>query len=130
MSLAEYAYNNNVYLLIRISLFEILFGEKLSWKDAVRKEKITDIPAAHKRVLNLAAMQKLLKKCFTKAVAVQAKHYNLKHKLRKNNIRDFVYLNSWNIKSTRLFKKLDWKFYRLYRIIEPVGKQVYKLKLP
>ena len=55
-------------------------------------------------------------------MAAQAKYYNLKHKPRKYNIRDFVYLNSQNIESTCLFKKLDWKFYGLYKVIEPVGK--------
>ena len=61
---------------------------------------------------------------------MQAKHYNSKHKPRKYNIGDFVYLNSQNIKSTRLSKKLNWKFYGPYKVIEPVSKQVYKLKLP
>ena len=60
---------------------------------------------------------------------MQAKYYNSKHQPCKYNIRDFVYFNSWNIESTRLFKKLDWKFYGLYKMIEPIGKQAYKLKL-
>ena len=113
-----------------INPFKALFGEKLSWKDAVRKEKTTNIPAARKQTLNLVAMQKLLEKHLTKAVAAQAKHYNLKHKLRKYNIGDFVYLNSRNIKSIHPFKKLNWKFYGPYKVIEPVGKQAYKLNLP
>ena len=96
----------------------------------MRKEKTIDIPATRKQALNLAAMQKLLKKRLTKAVAAQAKHYNLKHKLRKYNIGDLVYLYSQNIKSTRPFKKLNWKFYRPYTVAEYVGKQAYKLKLP
>ena len=77
----------------------------------------------------MAAMQKFLKKPFMKVVAAQAKHYNLKYKSRKYNVGDLVYLNSQNIKSTCPSKKLDWKFYRLYMVVEPVGKQVYKLKL-
>ena len=130
MSLVEYAYNNSVHSSTGISPFEALFDEKLSWKDIMREEKTTDIPAARKQVLNLAAMQKLLEKCLTKAVAVQAKYYNLKHKPRKYNIGDLVYFNSQNIKSTRPSKKLDWKFYGPYTVVEPVGKQAYKLKLP
>ena len=103
----EYAYNNSAHLSTGISLFEALFGEKLHWEDAVCKEKTTNIPAVRKRALNLAAMQKLLDKHFTKVVAVQAKHYNSKHKPRKYNIGDFVYLNSQNIESTCSSKKLD-----------------------
>ena len=130
LSLAEYAYNNSVHSSTGISPFEALFGEKLSWEDAVREEKTTDIPAARKRALNLAAMRKLLEKRLTKAVAAQAKHYNSKHKPRKYNVGDLVYLNSRNIESTRPSKKLDWKFYGPYKVIEPVGKQAYKLNLP
>ena len=47
---------HSVHLSTEISPFEALFGEKLSWKDAVRKEKTTDIPAACKQAFNLAAM--------------------------------------------------------------------------
>ena len=88
----------------------------------VRKKKTTDIPAACKRAFNLAAMQKLLEKRLTKVVAAQVKHYNSKHKLRKYNIGDFVYLNNQNIESTRTFKKLDWKFYGSYKMIKLVDK--------
>ena len=129
MSFAEYAYNNSIHLSTGISLFKALFGEKLSWKNTVHKKKTTDIPAAHKRVLNLVTMQKLLEKRLIKVVALQTKYYNLKHKPHKYNVEDFVYFNSQNIKSTRLSKKLDWKFYKPYKVIELVGKQAYKLKL-
>ena len=94
MSLAEYAYNNSVYSSTGISPFETLFDEKLSWKNAVRKEKTTDILAARKQAFNLAAMRKLLETYITKAVAAQAKHYNSKHKPRKYNVGDLVYLNN------------------------------------
>ena len=62
---------------------------------------------ARKRAFNLAAMQKLLEKRLTKVVAAQAKYYNLKYKPRKYNVKNFVYLNSQNIESTRPSKKLD-----------------------
>ena len=75
-------------------------------------------------------MQKLLEKRLTKVVVTQAMHYNSKHKPRKYNVGDFVYFNSQNIESTRPSKKLDWKFYEPYIVIELVGKQAYKLKLP
>ena len=68
--LAEYAYNNSVYLSIEINPFEALFDEKLSWKDTVHKKKITNISAACKQAFNLAAMQKLLEKCLTKIIAL------------------------------------------------------------
>ena len=112
-----------------INPFEALFGEKLSWKNAMHEKKFINISAACKQTLNLIAMQKLLKKCLTKAVILQAKHYNSKYQPCKSNIKDFLYFNSQNIELICLFKKLDWKFDRLYKVIELVDKQAYKLKL-
>ena len=103
----EYAYNNNFHLLIGINFFETLFGEKLSSEDKVCEEKTINISAACKQAFNLAAIQKLLVKHLIKTVALQAKHYNSKHKPHKYNIGDFVYFNSQNIKSTHPSKKLD-----------------------
>ena len=53
----------------------------------------------------------------------------MKHQSYKYNVGDFVYLNNKNIESIYQSKKLDWKFYRPYKMIEPVDKQAYKLKL-
>ena len=41
-----------------------------------------------------------------------------------------VYLNSKNIKLTRLLKKLDYKYYEPYKVELPIRKQVYCLRLP
>lgn len=43
---------------------------------------------------------------------------------------DFVYLSGRNIDLTWLTKTLDWKYYKLYKVIEPVSKQAYPLDLP
>lgn len=60
----------------------------------MHKEKIANILTAQKRILNLAAIQKLLEKRFIKAIVSQAKYYNSKHKPHKYNIKKFIYLNS------------------------------------
>ena len=65
-----------------------------------------------------------------KVQKAQAKYYNKKHTLRTFKAEDKVYLNSKNIKSMRPSKKLDYKYYELFKIEEPVGKQAYRLKLP
>ena len=64
-----------------------------------------------------------------KAVKAQAKYYNAKHKPRPYDVEDIVYLNSKNIISTWLLKKLDFKFYKPYKVEVPIGKQAYRLKL-
>jgi hypothetical protein len=45
------------------------------------------------------------------------------------NVDDKVLLNVKNIIFTKSFKKLDYKYYDSYEIIELIKKQVYKLKL-
>ena len=101
---------------MRISLFEALFGEKLSWGNAVQKKQDVEVLVARKRAVNLLAMQQNLEKRLAKAVALQAKYYDLKYLLRTFAVRDFLYLNSKNIDLTRLSKKLNWKYYGLYQI--------------
>jgi hypothetical protein len=43
---------------------------------------------------------------------------------------DRVYLDAANIKTTRASKKLDVKFHGPFKILEPVDKSAYRLKLP
>lgn len=57
------------------------------------------------------------------------KFYNKKHWSKSYNIENKVFFNSKNIESTRPLKKLDYKFYRPYKIENQVVKQAYHLKL-
>jgi hypothetical protein len=45
------------------------------------------------------------------------------------NVNDKVLLNVKNIIFTKSFKKLDYKYYDSYKIIELIKKQIYRLKL-
>ena len=64
-----------------------------------------------------------------KAVKQQAKCYNAKYKPQSYKVKDIVYLNSKNIKSTWLSKRLDYKYHELYEVELPIGKQAYHLQL-
>ena len=75
------------------------------------------------------AIRRHLEERLAKAVAFQAKYYNSKHVARKYNVGNLIYLNSKNIDSIRPTKKLDWKFYDFYTIIDRVGKVAYCLNL-
>jgi hypothetical protein len=43
---------------------------------------------------------------------------------------DKVWLFTRNLKTRRLFKKLNWKNIRLFEIIESIGTRAYRLALP
>jgi hypothetical protein len=70
-----------------------------------------------------------MKMLLTKVTKNQAKYYNLKHTSMIYNIDDKVLLNVKNIIFTKSFKKLNYKYYDSYKIIESIKKQVYRLKL-
>ena len=65
-----------------------------------------------------------------KAVKQEAKYYNAKHKPQSYKIRNIIYFNSKNIKSMWPSKKLDYKYYKLYKMELPIRKQAYCLRLP
>ena len=75
-------------------------------------------------------MRNKLKAQVKKAVKQQAKYYNAKHKPQSYKVGDIVYLNSKNIKSTWVSKKLDYKYYGSYKMKLPIEKQVYCFQLP
>ena len=74
-------------------------------------------------------MHKHLERQLAKAIASQAKYYNFKHVACEYNVGNWVYLNSINIHSTCATKKLYWKFYGPYKIIDCVGKVAYRFDL-
>ena len=60
----------------------------------------------------------------------QAKYYDAKHKRVEYQVDDKVWLLSSNINTQRPSKKLDWKRFGPYPIIERIGTQAYRLQLP
>ena len=79
MSLAEYLYNNSIHLSAGISFFKAIFGETLIWDKIVRKKRVLDVFAVCIRAVDLVAKRSKLEKKLAKAMASQAKYYNIKH---------------------------------------------------
>ena len=77
----------------------------------------------------MLALHILLEKQLGKAVVSQAKYYNSKYLPREYNGGYHVYLSSKNIDSTRPTKKLDWKYYGPYPIVECIKNVAYRLNL-
>ena len=127
--LAEFAYNNSVHSSTGIAPFVAMYGKEPTWTNEIRDKRLKDVPSAKTRALNIARMREKLEARLEKAQEAQTKYYNKKHTPRIFKTGDKVYLNSKNIKSTRPFKKLDYKYYGPFKIEKPVGKQAYRLKL-
>ena len=60
----------------------------------------------------------------------QAKYYDAKHKRVEYQVDDKVWLLSQNIHIECLNKKLNWKRFGPYSIIERIDTQAYKLQFP
>ena len=107
-----------------------MFAEPAQWENVIQDNKNTKVFEAWKKAINFTAMRNKLETQVKKAVKQQAKYYNVKHKLQSYKIRDIIYLNSKNIKLMQLSKKLDYKYYKLYKVEFFIGKQVCCLWLP
>ena len=107
-----------------------MFAKPARWENVIWNNKDTKVPKARKRAIDLAAMRSKLETRVKKAVEQQVKYYNGKHKPQLYKVKDMVYFNSKNIKSTRPSKKLDYKYYGPYKIKLPIEKQAYRLRLP
>ena len=129
LKLAKFAYNNSVHSNTEIASFVAMYGEEPTWTNEIRNKRLKDVLSAKTRALNIARMREKFEARRKKAQEVQAKYYNKKHTLRTFKAGDKVYLNSKNIKSMHLFKKLNYKYYELFKIEKPVRKQAYQLKL-
>ena len=60
----------------------------------------------------------------------QARYYDAKHQRIEFELSDIVWLNAFNISTSRPSKKLDWKRLGPYKVLKHVGLQAYKLALP
>ena len=70
-------------------------------------------------------MRDKLKAQVKKTIDQQTKYYNAKYKLQLYKVGDMVYLNNKIIKSTQQSKKLDYKYYKLYKVELSIEKQAY-----
>ena len=129
LKLAKFVYNNSVYSSTGIAPFIAMYGKKLIGTNKIKDERLKDVPSTKTRALNIAKMREKLEARLKKAQKAQTKYYNKKHMPRTFKAGDKIYFNSKNIKSTRSFKKLDYKYYGPFEIEESVGKQAYQLKL-
>ena len=127
--MAEFAYNNAKHTSIGYTSFELNSGyhSRVSYKENVNlrsKSKAADELTEELRNLiaacreNLQHAQELQKQAYDKGI--KPKSYTPGKK---------VWLNSKYIK-IKCNRKLEAKFFGSFRVLHPVGSQVYKLELP
>ena len=104
-------------------LFYAVYRIHPAIEDEIRfKKRTVDTLAAKGYVEELLQIRKNLEAQWQSVVVDQAKYYDKKYKPRQFAVSQKVWLSGKNIKSIWLSKKLDYKFYRLYKIINAIRK--------
>ena len=129
LPMAEFAYNNAKNASIGHILFELNCGyhPRVSYKEDL------DPRSKSKTVEELSfELQNLMAVCqqnLHHAQELQKRAHNKGVKPRSYALGNKVWLSSKHLRTKRN-RKLEAKFLGLFRVLYPVGKQAYKLKLP
>src|SRR5437667_11620931 len=128
---AEYAYNNLTHIVTEVSPFYALYGinPELAW-DVGGDNPKGEAPAAREHAEQMIAIRELLQERLRTAAEAQVKYYNKSHMAKTYNVGDMVLLLTKNIKLARPSKKLDYRFAGPFRVLNLIGKQVYRLDIP
>ena len=129
LPITEFAYNNAKNTGTGYTSFELKCGyhPRVSYKedlDPCSKSRTAEELSSELRELITVCQQNL-----HHAQELQKRAHNKDVKPRSYAPGDKVWLSSKHLKTKRN-RKLEAKFLGLFRVLHPVGKQVYKLELP
>jgi len=131
LSLAEFAYNNAIQESIKMSPFFANYGFHPRFFAELRHMSTSHAaPATEEFTSYLHDIHQGLIQNIKHVKDLQAKYYNAKHKPVTLEPGNLVCLNSSNISTTGLSKKLDWKHLSPFKVVKRIGLQAYKLALP
>jgi len=130
LPLAEFVYNNSDQASIRSSPFYVLYGYNPQIRYDTTDLQRAKVPVAKDRVLEVTRARAALKTHWKHAAEAQAKYYNKNHIPIQFKTGSLVLLSTKNLRLDVASKKLAPKFIGPFRVLEPVGKQAYRLLLP
>jgi hypothetical protein len=131
LPLAKFAYMNAPHDSIGMSPNEARYGMTLDTRQGIEDDpQRGEIPTAKERAKWILEKRKELEATWLKTKEAQAKWYNKRHRPVEFKKNDKVLLSSRNIRTVRASKKLDDRFLGPFQVIEKIGKQAYRLKLP
>lgn len=131
LATAMYACNNSYNATTGMTPAEVLLGYSPDFRIRVEDDTIVEgVPAARARIDKLQRLRERLKEQWRKAVESQAKHYNKKHKAMQFKCGDLVALSTKNLRLKTASRKLSPRFIGPFKVIQVVGTQAYRLRLP
>ena len=127
--MAEFAYNNAKNASTGYTPFELNcdYHPRISYKEDI--DPCSQSKSADDLANDLREFMAVCRENLQHVQDLQKRAYNRGTKPRSYAPGDKVWLNSKYIKTKRN-RKLKGKFFGPFRVLHPVGKQVYKLELP
>lgn len=127
---AEFACNNAINITTGMSPFQALLGYSPDFRQRFEGETSHgEVPAASARIEKLRELRQRLKEHWRKATESMVEHYNKGHKPMVFKKGDLVGLSTKNLR-LKGNRKLTPRFVGPFRVLQPIGKQAYRLSLP
>ena len=129
LAMAEFAYNNSRQTSTMMSPFEVLlaYDPRMSYED--NRDPRSKSRAADKNTAALRDLIKELKSNMAESQELQILYHSKHVKERTYRPGESVWLSGKHIKTKQILK-LEHKYLGPFEIVEAVGNQAYRLKLP
>ena len=113
------------------SPFFLMYGYHLVLPvELLKGDEVTNVETVAKYLERTQAVWRHARAQMEKAVVAQQNYYNKKHRDVQFVVGDTVLLSTHNLRLKGIPHKLQRKFCGPYKILEKIGAQAYRLKLP
>ena len=126
---AQYAYNNSFHATIGMCPFEALYGYQPTLRPFEDKRP-GEVPAARERVEQMKSKRNDLGLQWFHISQTAKRYYDKKHAPRSYAVGDQVLISTKNWRRVLQHQKLFPRSAGPYRVVEPIGKQAYRIELP
>jgi hypothetical protein len=127
---AEFAYNNSVHASTGLTPFFANTGHNPALYPKTTTSSKEPVPEVTARVKHIHRIRGVLERQLARSAAYQAKYYDQRHQPMSFAVGQHVWLSSKNLRTTRPSRKLSPKYEGPFEVIEAIGTQAYRLRLP
>ncbi len=107
------------------------YGFILKMRQGVEADPLSgEILAANARAIQLLELRHELEKTWKKTKQVQTKYYDKRHRPNQYSVGELVWLPLKHLRITQPCRKLSYKYFGPFAILEKIGNQANRLDLP
>jgi hypothetical protein len=127
---AEFAYNNTTHSTTKVSPFFFVHGKNPRWSMCEDTHHEGEVAAAADRARELEEVRAAAATRLREAQEQMKSKYDDKHTPQAFSKGDWVLLSTKNLKLQQPSRKMSPKFIGPFEVLEKVGTQAYRLRLP